>query len=623
MKFQQTSSPRIFFFIIFLTGFFSLLFFRLIDVQVVHGQDFLKRAENNRFYTQRVTARRGVFLDRYQDPLVWNIEKYFQIENPTALYSKRTPLSRDEALSLMATDSAHVTTENERLYRYPQSLAHVLGYIGDVNAEDLQKDETLHISQQIGKAGLEYVFEKQLKGVEGNDVYEVNALGEKQRKIKSVEPQAGVDIQTTLDPYISEVALRALGTQRGGVVITNAENGDVVAMTSRPSFDANFLSQSYTDPQKEAERKEQISNFFSDPQKLFFNRIVSGAYPPGSIFKIITALAGLEKEKITASTTVDDEGVLKVGGSEFGNWYFRQYGRVEGTINLTRALARSNDIYFYKVAEWTGPDDIAETGKMLGLGEKTGINLPAETRGLMPTPDWKEKVKQERWYLGDTYHVGIGQGDILTSPIQVAQLTQSFANSGSLCKVSLVKTDKADCRQVTTNMDHLQTILEGMIEVCSPGGTAFPFFPYNAKRLHDGQSTQDKLDAGAVACKTGTAEFGGEDSRGYRKTHGWFTAILSLPETGGSSSDSSVTPSPSATDSAKAIENVDLIHLDKMTELSDNQLHTLWKKKVQQAGFPHRITVTVLVESDDQNPYKEGSADAAPVAKKIVDWMNE
>jgi penicillin-binding protein 2 len=626
MKPKLNSSPRILFFIIFLMGFFTLLFVRLIDVQIIQGQDFLKKAENNRFYTQRVSPQRGVFLDRYQDPLVWNIQKYFRIENPAALYSKLDPLDRDTALALMATDSAHVITEHERLYRYPQSLAHVVGYISDVNAEDLQRDETLHISQQIGKAGLEYVFEKQLKGVEGSDIYEVNALGEKQRKIKSVEPQAGQNIQTTLDPYVNEVALRALGEQRGGVVISNSETGEILAMTSRPSFDANFLSQSYIDPQKEAERKEQISRFFSDPQKLFFNRMISGAYPPGSVFKLVTALAGLETGKITNSTTVEDQGVIKVGGSEFGNWYFRQYGRVEGTINLTRAIARSNDIYFYKAAEWTGPTVIAQTSRILGLGEKTGVNLPAETRGLIPDPEWKEKVKKERWFLGDTYHIGIGQGDILTSPIQIAQMTQSLANNGSLCKVSLIKSDKADCRQVTTSSEHLATILEGMIEVCTSGGTAFPFFPYNAKYLVEGQSTQAKIDAGAVACKTGTAEFGASDARGYKKTHGWFTAILTLPDLRSGTSESEGTETEGnaaviATDSGQLQLDQELIHLDKMTELSNEQLHNLWQKKIGQTNFPRRITITVLVESDDQNLYKEGSADAAPIAKKIVDWM--
>jgi penicillin-binding protein 2 len=614
MKTKYNLTSRVVLFVIFLTSFLGLLFFRLIDVQLVHGQEYLKKAEGNRFYTQHVAARRGVFLDRYQDPLVWNVEKYFRVEKPTALYSQLTPLDRDQALTIMATDSAHVTTENERLYRYPQALAHVLGYIGDVTAEDLQRDETLHIRQHIGKAGLEYVFEKQLKGRDGNDIYEVNALGEKQRKVESSAAQPGQDIQTTLDPYLSEISLRALGNQQGGVVITNAETGEVLALTSRPSFDANFLSRSYNDPQQESERKEQISKFFSDPQKLFFNRMVAGAYPPGSVFKLITALAGLEQDKITASTIVVDEGVIKVGGSEFGNWYFRQYGRVEGAINLVRAIARSNDIYFYKAAEWTGPTAIAEFARIFGLGEKTGINLPSETRGLIPDPEWKEKAKNERWFLGDTYHVGIGQGDILTSPIQIAQMTQSLANNGTLCKVSLVKNDRVECRQATTNMDHLSTVLEGMIEACSAGGTAFPFFPYNAKHLQDGQSTQQKLDAGAVACKTGTAEFGGEDERGYRKTHAWFTSMLTVP-------DLTTEPS-SATQSAQLNTNDSVVDLNQVNTLDDLQLHYLWKKNVQHTGFPHKITITVLVESDEQNPYKEGSADAAPVAKKVVDWMH-
>ena len=434
----KTLSARV---ILFMTGMvllFSFLIIRVIDLQVVRGRSYLVRAESNRFSSLRVSAPRGVILDRYKDPLVWNVQKYFQIQNPNSLYTQRVGVTRDQALQILSsTQSATVVSDTERMYRYPQSLAHVLGYVGPVTVDDLRKDDSLAVGKQIGKSGLEAVYEKQLRGQDGNETYEVNAVGMKQRLVNRTEPVTGNDIETSLDPYLTEFAAQALGDQRGSIIITDAQTGKILTMTSKPTFDPNVMTQSFVEKDKEAQRKEQIQNFFQDPEKLFFDRAISGAYPPGSIFKIATSLAGLENGAVTESTQVVDVGKIQVGVSEFGNWYFRQYGKVEGALSIIKAIARSNDIFFYKTAEWTGPEKIAAMAREIGLGAKTGIDLPAETAGLIPDPEWKRRTRQEKWFLGDTYHMGIGQGDILTSPIQVAQMTQTMANNGSLCSVSL------------------------------------------------------------------------------------------------------------------------------------------------------------------------------------------
>jgi penicillin-binding protein 2 len=608
-------SVRHFLFISGLLALFTLLIVRLTDLQIFHGEMYTKRAENNRYYSHSIFSRRGILLDRYGDPLVWNVQKYYQKVDPFSLYSEKKPIERDQALILLASNSASIETDTERSYLYPESMAHALGYVGDATAEDLQRDETLAVGYQIGKAGLELQYDKQLRGRDGKETYEINALGQKQRLIDKVDAQPGADLKTTLDPYLTEIASRYLKGVKGAVVITNAENGSILALTSQPSFDPNVLSQSYPDKEKEKLRKQQIQSFFLDPEKLFFDRAISGAYPPGSIFKLATALAGLENKKIDINTQVIDEGRIKVGEYEFGNWYFRQYGRVEGAISLSRAITRSNDIYFYKVAEWTGPKNVADMARLLGLGSKTGIDLPAETKGLIPDPEWKQKVKNEKWYLGDTYHMGIGQGDILTSPIQIAQMTQAIANSGSLCKVSLIETEKRDCRQIGVQLGDLKSIWEGMVGACSSGGTAYPFFPYNTKRIKEGQTIDEKLQSGAVACKTGTAEFGGADEHGYRKTHAWFSSILSLPD---------LTQASLTQASSSATANFDVFsHANTTSSLSDVQLFQRWKQKVATTGFPAKITITILSESDDANPFKEGSKDAAPIARKIVDWMTQ
>jgi penicillin-binding protein 2 len=618
MPTKTVSRSRLLFFSAVLFGLFVLLLTRLMDVQLVNGQVYLKKAEGNRFFTLAVPAERGVFLDRYGEPLVWNTAKYFKIDHPESLFEKRTALPRDEALSLLAsTASATVISDTDRHYRYPFSTAQALGYVGGITADDLQLDKTLHLEQQIGKAGLEKVYERELRGQDGQEVFEINALGQKQRVVEQIAPVPGQDMKTTLDPYLSEVARQALADRKGAVIITDAQSGSVLAFMSSPSFDPNLLSHTYPEPEKETERKTQVQALFSDPNNLFFNRAIAGAYPPGSVFKTVTALASLEAEKMSKTTQIIDDGTLKIGTYEFGNWYYSEYGRVEGAINLAQALTRSNDIYFYKAAEAVGPDGIAAMARSFGMGQKTGLELSGESPGLVPDPAWKLDIKNEKWYLGDTYHYGIGQGDMLVTPIQIAQLTQALANYGTLCTVHLTNPNQKNCRDVGVKSENLDAVLEGMVGACSPRGTGFPFFSYNEKMLasHPGLPIEQQIDQGVVACKTGTAEFGLGDGRGYKKTHGWFTAFVGLPDLA-KGGEASATPSAQLVASSAASL--------KELQVTTGDLRELWQEwhaQVQQKGFPRRITMTILVESDEQNLYREGSKDAAPVAKKILDWM--
>ena len=617
---------------------FSVLFLRLGDIQLVNGSAFQEQADENRFFRKILPAQRGLILDRYGDPLVWNIQQYFQVSDPKVLFPIISPVTRDDALKLIASGGAEaVVTRPQRLYRFPASISHVVGYVGEVTAEDLQKTPELKPGMVIGKAGIEFQYQNRLQGKEGIVTYEVNALGKKQRQVKVQQPVPGEDLGTTLDPYLSEYVSRQMGDVLGTAIITDATTGKVLALTSKPSFDSNAFSQVSQDPQKEVDRKKQIQQLFLDPRNLFFNRAISGAYPPGSVFKLMTALAGLEDKRIDEKTEVVDAGTLKVGEFEFGNWYFRQYGRVEGAINLSRAISRSNDIYFYKVAEWLGPNELAQFSRMFGFGTRTGIELPAEARGLVPDPDWKEKVKGEKWYLGNTYHFGIGQGDMLTTPVQVAQMTQALANGGLLCPLSVLAENSTDgnvlignnpeCNQAGVSTDHWNTVLEGMIGACSTGGTAYPFFSYNAVKYDSQRSPEVNFANGAVACKTGTAEFGGEDEKGHRRTHGWITVMATFPELRpGSSVNSATTLSAiartalSATPSAQA-EQATPLKMKTVAQLSDDELHQAWSTKAEQLGFPSKVTITVLIESDEKVPYREGSTDAGPIARKVVDFL--
>ncbi|HYD34687.1 MAG TPA: penicillin-binding transpeptidase domain-containing protein [Vitreimonas sp.] len=596
---------------------FAALLLRLLDVQIVRGAAFLVRANNNRHFTDRLPADRGVILDRYGQALALNGREYIELDSDSTWHQQGQPLSREEALRVMASDSGKVAVESHRWYVYPEALSAVVGYVGAVNREELIANSFLHIQDQVGKLGLEKKYDQQLHGVSGSVVYEVNALGERQRAVKRVEAQAGQDLQTTLDPYLSDLAYQALGDQKGAVVIADATSGAVLALVSKPSFDANVMSIVPSTPNLKAERQTKIQAMFDDERQLFFNRVASGAYPPGSIFKMITALAGLESGQMDANTTVVDEGVLRVGEYEYRNWYFTQFGRTEGPISVVRALARSNDIFFYKAAEWAGPDNVAAMARRFGLGVSPGSGVFAEAAGLVPDTAWKESVIGERWYLGNTYHMGIGQGDLLLSPLQAAQMVQALANNGVLCAPYFVQGDVPKCRELSVQPEHLELILRGMLDACSPGGTAFPFFEHNGQVRSEGQTIDDAFAAKAVACKTGTAEFGGTDEKGYRKTHGWFAAILAPPISNSVANEVGETLSPSAEAESATESPV----MGKSRQIKEPMSKVQWQQHVAKHGFPQRLVMIALVESDDQNKFKEGSRDAGPVVKKIWDGM--
>lgn len=578
----------------FLVFVVTLLAVRLVDIQLVKGEGYAKQAEYNRQFTEILPEERGVILDRYGGALAQNVPAYY-------LEDKR--LSSQEAREQLAKNPQSVTIAYERRYTHPVALSQLIGYVGSVSPEDLAADQSLRLSDTVGKLGLEKQFQNILRGQRGSKVYEINALGKKQQLLAQTPSVAGGILHTTLDPYISEVAHAALGDKRGAVVVLDGDTAEVLSLVSAPTFDASFFSTKHTDSEEERARVSTIQSFFSHPQQLFFNRALSGAYPPGSIFKLITALAGLEGNKIERSTTVLDEGVLTVGEYSYANWYFTQFGGKEGEINITRSLARSNDIFFYKTAEWVGPEKLQQMAELFGLGRRTGIELAPESAGLVPTPEWKQRVTGERWFLGNTYHFGIGQGDLLVTPLQTAQMLQAFANKGTLCQPRVTTDTTAaemDCAEAGVLEENLEIVIEGMIAACSAGGTAFPFFEHNQQFGKPELPAYEQVAQGAVACKTGTSEFGGQDSRGYRKTHGWFGMVVGTQQ---------LVAGLTAADA----------DIPEDRELSQEQKE--WRELVAKDGFPKKLVIVVLVESDELQQYAEGSKDAAPVAKQIFDWM--
>ena len=612
---------------------FGLFFVRLFHLQVLAGRNYRELADENRFFKQTIPAERGVFLDRYGQPLVFNKKFYYQASEAEKIFTQREHIARDQALRLMATDSAQVSYELRRAYQFPWSLAHVLGYTSPATKEDLIDRPELGVTDWVGKMGLESYAQDQLTGKDGYRIYEIDTMGEKQRVIEQVEPTAGSSISTNLDPYLSQAAYQALGQNKGSVVILDAHTGEVLALVNKPAFNSNDLSYSLTEERLEQQRQQNIQNYFSDENKVFFNRAVSGTYAPGSVFKLVTALAGLDSGKLDLNTTVVDDGILEVNDYQYANWYYTQYGRTEGEIGLKKAIARSNDIFFYKAAEWVGPDELAQQARNLGFGQMTEVELPAEASGLVPDPEWKEQEIGERWYLGNTYHFGIGQGDMLVTPLQVAQLVQAIVNQGEMCQPQLYqRQQQAVCRNVGLQEEHLDTVLTGMVGACSPGGTAFPLFKYARQAgiesldqalALSGSGLTEAVNNGALACKTGTAEFGGLDQQGYRKTHGWLAAVANIDQevlqqqaqsAGLERSEPEINQIQSGEGAEQGVEEEKLDQHQSFDRAN-------WLQQVHKADFPEEVVIVVLVESDQNQPFKEGSEHAGPVAAAIVDWL--
>jgi penicillin-binding protein 2 len=600
----------------------SLLLVRLGHLQIVQGGHFLDLADENRYFRQMIPAERGVFLDRYGQPLVTNKKFYFLSEDE-GLFAQRQPIDTQQALQLMADGSNLVNYELRRYYVYSRALAHVLGYTSLADVDELLENDRLKVNDWVGKLGLEREFDDLIRGSDGFKKFEINTLGEKQRLLSEELPTAGQDVITSLDPYLSTVAYEALAQYQGSVIVLDAETGQVLSLVNRPAFDANDLSYSLTDASLETQRQLNIQNYFTDKRQVFFNRAVAGSYPPGSVFKLVTAMAGLETEALDETITVLDEGVLKVGDYEYRNWYYIQRGGVDGEIALVRAIARSNDIYFYKAAEWIGAEPLAQQARVFGFGSVTGLELPGEVVGLVPDPEWKEKTLGEPWYLGNTYHFGIGQGDLSVTPIQLVQLVQTLVNSGEQCHPRLVMNEtNNNCENLGLREENIELVLQGMLSACQPGGTASALFGFNqavglvgisGKEVSGSKNTAAKtplaqIQAGGVGCKTGTAEFGGEDALGHRHTHGLFVAVTAVNQT--------------------EIETVMTARLEKLKQgevalddwLTVEQLSD-WLIAVKEHGFPRKLAVVVVVESDENEPFKEGSSHSAPIVAELLKYL--
>lgn len=513
---------------------------RLADLQLVSGSYYRVLAEGNRIRRIPIKAARGEVLDRSGQPLARNIPIYkLATFTLSGVVEKTEVVSRELALQIQAAgaeEANRLLINTGREYPLGETTAHLLGYVNEASSVEIGKtvecdlgsggnyrlQTQYQLEDLVGRMGVEQYYDCLLRGVNGEELIEVDARGRLVRRLGRREPVPGKTLRLAIDSQVQTVAYQALldapgengfGPRRekgeivrGAVIVIDPQGGEVMALVSLPSFDPSRINQNY-------------AKYAKDEGLPFFNRIIGGAFHPGSVYKLITATAGIETGAISRDFTYRDEGFIELGGIKFRNWLYVRNGRTEGEINLARAITRSTDTFFYKAGEMIGIKALDDWSTVFGLGRKTGIDLPGEVTGLLPTPEWKEKAKGERWFLGNTYNMSIGQGDLTVTPVQIVAVTGVFANGGKLCaprvakdvtSITRLKLGEAKCAELGLKQESLAIVREGMVGACSPGGTAGQFFKFTPR----------------VACKTGTAQFTTDI------THAWFTAFA--PIAGGS-----------------------------------------------------------------------------------------
>ncbi len=470
---------------------FFLLLLRLAFLTIVQGEEFRFQAEQNRVVKERLASARGTIFDRNGEPLA--------IDVPYCLYLGEEK-EREECLRLR---SAGEKVDNffRRYYPLKEAAAHVVGYLGQTSEEEV-KSKQYQPGQLVGRGGIEEYYQDLLFGQDGYRLSETNIRGETVRDVGEITGRDGKSVVLFLDNRIQKKAFELISERTGAVIVSNPQNGEVLALASSPSFDPNLFILN--------QDNQLISSLLISPNQPFLNRAISARFPPGSIFKLVSGLAGLEEGVIDSKTEIEDTGFIEVNNYRYNNWLYTLHGRKDENVNIVEAVKRSNDIFFYRLGEKLGPDKMAEWSKKFFLDKLSGIDLPTEALGFVPTAEWKEEVLGEPWFLGNSFHFAIGQGDLAITPLMANLMTSYFANDGYFCRPRLAKSVEPDCKKIVSSKDNRRLILDGLLAACQPGGTASVFFDFEI----NGKKNQ-------VACKTGTAEFDAYNE----ETHAWFTVF--------------------------------------------------------------------------------------------------
>lgn len=538
---------------------FVMLFVRIFFLQVIEREEYRRLSENNSIRLQSIKPPRGLIFDRNGELLVDNrpsfdlsiitkdakpLEKtlgrltYF-LDAPleelqskisrTKGYSAYTPilLKQDIGRDALAQVEVHkfdlpgvgVNVEARRHYINQNSAAHLVGYLSEINAEELKSGKFMENKggDFIGRFGVEKTYERYLRGERGGRQVEVNATGQVVRVLKTVEATSGHNVYLTIDTGLQKKAEELLQGHAGAVIAMDPANGEILALASNPSFDQNDFVNGMS--------HEKWDALVSNPQRPLENKAFQGEYPPASTYKIVPAMAALEEGLIDEDTTVFCPGYYKFGDREFRCW--KEGGH--GTVDIVKALSESCDVFFYQAGLKLGVDRLGWYAKASGLGSPTEINLDNEARGLVPTASWKKDRTGVEWQRGETLSVAIGQGYNLATPLQMLVLTSAVANGGTLYRPLILKQietaegkivsdSKVQARgKLPVSRRTLDIVRKGLWDVVnSPTGT--------------GRNAQ--IPGVEVSGKTGTAQVVGrkqDDAADKRKEpvikpHAWFVA---------------------------------------------------------------------------------------------------
>jgi len=490
----------------------STLVGRMYYLQVIEAKRYRTLADENRINFRLLPPPRGSIVDRQGRPMADNQQNYRvvivpeqagNVEQTLNLLSLIVPLSAGERrrirrevkrkrgfvpitvrenLDWAEVARIEVNTPDlpgilidvgqSRHYAFGFETAHVLGYVAAVSEKELTGDPLLELPGfRIGKAGIERVYDLALRGTGGSSQVEVNALGRVIRELDRQEGQPGVEVQLTIDLELQRYITKRLGDYSASCVVVDVHSGEVLSLVSTPSFDPNAFDTGLS----QAEWESLVSN----PKAPLTDKAITGQYAPGSTFKMTVALAALAKGAITADTHFFCSGKIKLGNREFHCWKRSGHGR----LDLEGALEHSCDVYFYETARRTGIERIGAMARRLGLGHPLGLDLPGEKPGLVPTKEWKLGAVGRPWQLGETLITGIGQGYLLTTPLQLAIMTARICNGGRAVTPRLTVErvgikgvtpfPKGEAAPLGLIPEHLAHVRRGMERVVnSPTGTA-------------------------------------------------------------------------------------------------------------------------------------------------------
>lgn len=513
-------------------GLLSLLVGRMYYLQVLESDQYQMLAEENRININLLPPPRGRILDRNGRELASNRQNYRavmvperakEIEETLDQLSAIFPLNEHQRRRILREVARHkpfvpiTVAENltweqfvrlnvllpdlpgvqpevgeSRFYPTTTHTAHLVGYVASVSEKELTGDPLLELPGfRIGKSGIEKTYDESLRGRAGSSRVEVNAYGRIIRELARQDGEPGADVSLTIDAGLQEAISRMMEEESGSAVVMDIHSGEVLALVSTPAYDPNAFNLGLSSKAWRA--------LVSHPRAPLINKAVAGQYPPGSTFKMLVALAALEAGVTTPKHTVFCKGFTQLGNARFHCWRHRYGGH--GWMDMEQAIAQSCDIYFYDLAKRLGVDKIAEMARRFGLGEVFDIELSGERRGLVPTKDWKRAETGVPWQKGETLITGIGQGYLLTTPLQLAVMTARMANGGLAVKPRLVRrnaeaTDPSiePAAEIGVSRGNLALILDAMSEVVNgERGTARRY------KLDDELGMQ-------MAGKTGTAQ---------------------------------------------------------------------------------------------------------------------